>query len=80
VSFAALVFLYLAISCKAFQNSFSSEMLVFLPLMRIERLMTAVFIANFRSDPFVASVGLLPNGGVKRLALRQKKYTKRMAA
>ena len=41
--------------------------------------MTAVFIANFRSDPFVASVGLLPTGVLS--ALRWvKKYTKRMAA
>jgi len=37
-SFAAVVFLYLAISCSASQNSFSSETLVFFPLMRIERL------------------------------------------
>ncbi|MFZ1065630.1 MAG: hypothetical protein WAN42_09010, partial [Pseudolabrys sp.] len=61
------------------QNSFSSETLVFLPLMKIERLKTAVLIANFRSDPFVAPGVLLQTGVLSALRC-VKKYSKSMAA
>ena len=73
VNFDAVVPFWLAIACKASQNSFSSDTLVFCPLMKIDRLLFAVFVfmASIRRDWPSGCVPVCSVAGTGNLELHQ---------